>query len=138
VITGEASESQKNPNDLFLRLQTDYVHATDLDTGDPLPRITPWRYSVSLNYESEKWNASIEGQRVEAQDRVTPFETTTPGYTFLNVSVGYKFLIGKTYNYVYVRGTNLTNEEARNHLSFLKEVMPLPGRGVTAGFRTTF
>ena len=103
MITGEKSESQKNPNDLYLRLQTDYVHATDLDTGDPLPRITPLRYSASLNYEGEKWNASIEGQRVDEQDRVAPFETATPGYTFLNASVGYKFQAGPTYNYVYLR-----------------------------------
>jgi iron complex outermembrane recepter protein len=134
----ETSASEKNPNDFFLRLQADYVHATDLDTSEPLPRITPMRYSASLNYESEKWNASIEGQRVEAQDRVARFETTTPGYTFLNASIGYKFRTGPTYNYIYVKGTNLTNEEARDHLSFLKEVLPLAGRGVAVGFRTTF
>jgi iron complex outermembrane receptor protein len=138
VTKDENAAAQKNPNDLFLRLQADYVHATDLDTGEPLPRITPMRYSASLNYESEKWNASIEGQRVEAQDRVAPFETTTPGYTFLNASLGYKFRTGPTHSYVYVRGTNLTNEEARDHLSFLKEVLPLAGRGVAVGFRTTF
>ncbi len=138
VVSGERPEPQTNPNDLYLRLQSDYVHATDLDLGEPLPRITPLRYSASLNYESEKWNASIEGQRVDAQDRVAPFETTTPGYTFLNASLGYKFRVGPTYNYVYVRGTNLTNEEARDHLSFLKEVLPLAGRSITVGLRTTF
>jgi iron complex outermembrane receptor protein len=139
VITkNESSTSEKNPNDLFLRVQADYVHASDLDTGDPLPRITPLRFTASLNYESEKWNASIEGQRVEQQDRVAPFETSTPGYTFLNASLGYKFRAGPTYNYLYVKGTNLTNEEARDHLSFLKEVLPLAGRGVTVGFRTAF
>ena len=139
VITkNETSTSEKNPNDFFLRVQADYVHATDVDTGEPLPRITPMRYSVSLNYESEKWNANIEGQRVDAQDRIAPFETSTPGYTFLNASIGYKFRAGPTYNYLYVKGTNLTNEEARDHLSFLKEVLPLAGRGVAVGFRTAF
>ena len=43
------------------------------------------------------------------------------------MSLGYKFQWGRTYNYLYVRGTNLTDEEARDHLSFLKEVLPLPG-----------
>lgn len=138
IAKDQTSEAQKNPNDLFLRLQADYVHATDLDTGNPLPRITPARFTASLNYESEKWNATIEGQRVSEQDRVAPFETSTPGYTFLNASVGYKFRAGPAYNYLYVKGTNLTNEEARDHLSFLKEVLPLAGRGVVVGFRTTF
>jgi iron complex outermembrane receptor protein len=138
VITGGEETAQTNPNDLYLRIQADYVHAEDDDTGEPLPRITPFRYGASLNYESEHWTASIEGQRVNDQNRVAQFETTTPGYTFLNVSVGYKFQWGRVYNYLYVRGTNLTNEEGRDHLSFLKEVLPLPGRGVVVGLRTTF
>ena len=32
---------------------------------------------------------------------------------------------------VLLRGTNLTNEEARNNVSFLKDVAPLPGRDVS-------
>jgi len=79
---------------------------------------TPLRYSASLNYESEHWTASIEGQRVSRPYRHAEFETSTPGYTFLNVSLGYKFRWGPTYNFVYLRGTNLTDEEARDHLSF--------------------
>jgi iron complex outermembrane receptor protein len=138
VITGNSGEPGKNPNDLFLRVQADYVRAEDVDSEEPLPRITPFRYSASLNYESEHWVGSIEGQRVSRQNRTAEFETATPGYTFLNASVGYKFRVGPTYNYIFVRGTNLTNEEARDHLSFLKEVLPLAGRGVIVGVRTTF
>jgi iron complex outermembrane receptor protein len=137
VVTGNTGEPQKNPNDLFLRIQADYVRAESAD-GEPLPRITPFRYGASLNYESEHWSASVEGQRVNRQNRTAEFETSTSGYTFLNVSLGYKFQWGKTYNYVYLRGLNLTDEEARNHVSFLKEVMPLPGRGVVIGARTSF
>jgi iron complex outermembrane recepter protein len=137
VITGGEQIVEKNPNDLFLRLQADYVHAED-SSGAPLPRITPFRYGVSLNYESEHWTASIEGWLVDSQNRVAQFETTTPNYTFFNVSAGYKFQCWRTYNYLYVRATNLLDAEARDHLSFLKEVFPLPGRGVVVGLRTTF
>ncbi|HJT80943.1 MAG TPA: TonB-dependent receptor [Chthoniobacterales bacterium] len=138
VVTKGEQIAQKNPNDLFLRLQADYVYAEDADTSEPLPRITPLRYSASLNYESEHWSASIEGRRVSRQNRTAEFETSTPGYTFLNVNLGYKFQWKRTYNYLYVRGVNLLDAEARDHLSFLKEVLPLPGRGVVVGFRTTF
>jgi iron complex outermembrane receptor protein len=137
VITKGEETTEKNPNDLYLRIQGDYVHAED-SSGEPLPRITPFRYGISLNYESEHWTASIEGQRVDSQNSVAEFETTTPGYTFLNASIGYKFQWGRTYNYLYARGTNLLDAEARDHLSFLKEVLPLPGRGVVVGLRTTF
>jgi iron complex outermembrane receptor protein len=138
VITGAGSESEPNPNDLFLRLQSDYVHAEDSDTGEPLARITPLRYSASLNYVSPTWSASIEGQRVNRQYRTAPFETSTPGYTFLNASISRRLRIGPTYIDAYLRGTNLTNEEARDHLSFLKEVLPLEGRSIIVGLRTTF
>jgi iron complex outermembrane receptor protein len=137
VITKGEETTEKNPNDLYLRIQADYVRAED-SSGEPLPRITPFRYGISLNYESEHWFASIEGWRVDAQNRVAEFETPTPGYTFLNASIGYKFQWWRTYNYLYVRGTNLLDAEARDHLSFLKEVLPLPGRGVVVGLRTTF
>jgi iron complex outermembrane receptor protein len=137
VITGGEQIVEKNPNDLFLRLQADYVHAED-SSGEPLPRITPFRWGVSLNYDSEHWTASIEGWLVDSQNRVAQFETTTPNYTFFNVSAGYKFQAWRTYNYLYVRATNLLDAEGRDHLSFLKEVLPLPGRGVVVGLRTTF
>ena len=137
VIMGGEETAQKNPNDLYLRLQADYVHAED-SSGEPLPRITPFRWGVSLNYESEHWTASIEGWLVDSQNRVAEFETTTPNYTFFNVSAGYKFQAWRTYNYLYVRATNLLDAEGRDHLSFLKEVLPLPGRGVVVGLRSTF
>ncbi|MEO5722038.1 MAG: TonB-dependent receptor [Chthoniobacterales bacterium] len=138
MITGEVEEPGKNPHDLFLDLRGDYVRAEDLDLNEPLPRITPMRSSVSLNYRNEKWEAKIDGQRVSRQNRVAQFETPTDGYTFLNASVGYNFRIGSALANLYVRGTNLTNEEARDHLSFLKEVLPLAGRSVLVGLRTTF
>ncbi len=138
MITGASAEPRKNPHDLFLDLRVDYVRAQDLDLDEPLPRITPLRYSASLNYRSEKWEAKIEGQRVSGQDRVAQFETPTDGYTFLNANIGYNFRVGPAFVNLYVRGTNLTNEEARDHLSFLKEALPLAGRSVLVGLRTTF
>ncbi len=138
VVMGQTPSDERNPNDLYLRLQSDYVHAEENGTGQPLPRITPFRYSASLNYEGENWSASVEGQRVSRQNRVAQFETATPSYTFLNASLGYKFRVGRTINDLYLRGVNLTNEEARDHTSFLKEVLPLAGRGVILGLHTSF
>ena len=74
-------------------------------------RASPLRYSASLNYESEHWTASIEGWRVDSQDRVAQFETTTPGYTFLNVSLGYKFQWGAP-TIIFTSRNNLTDEGA--------------------------
>jgi iron complex outermembrane recepter protein len=39
---------------------------------------------------------------------------------------------------VFVRGTNLTNELAFNHASFIKNASPLRGRNVVVGLRAMF
>ena len=39
---------------------------------------------------------------------------------------------------LYLKGVNLTNAEAREHTSFLKDRAPLSGRGFVAGIKMTF
>lgn len=39
---------------------------------------------------------------------------------------------------LFIDGHNLTNEEAREHTSFLKDIAPLPGRSIRAGFAYEF
>lgn len=139
VVAGDgAREPESNPNDLFLELKADYVHAADRDTGAALPRITPLRVGIALGYASEHWVGKIEGVRVNHQDATAQFETSTAGYTLLNASVSYQFRLGPQTYELFLRGTNLTNEEARNHESFLKDVLPLPGRNIVGGMRVTF
>ncbi len=65
---------------------------------------------------------------MDAQDRVAPFETVTPGYTMVNAAVGYRFLLAPVIADVLVLGTNLIDVEARNNASFTKDFAPLTGR----------
>jgi iron complex outermembrane receptor protein len=39
---------------------------------------------------------------------------------------------------VFMDGTNLLDEEARPHTSFLKDLAPRPGRGIAFGVRAFF
>ena len=143
-ITGERTEQVFNPNDLYFEMKADYVHAEDRDSGASLPRITPLRVGLGLGYTSENLNLKIEGVRVNHQFRTAQFETSTPGYNLLNASASYRLPVRLGHGLkpvtteIFVRGTNLTNEEARNHQSFLKEVLPLPGRSVLGGVRLSF
>jgi iron complex outermembrane receptor protein len=52
--------------------------------------------------------------------------------------VNYEFKIAKTTCDVFVKGMNLTNEQAREHTSFLKDQLPLPGRGLVVGMQMKF
>jgi iron complex outermembrane receptor protein len=39
---------------------------------------------------------------------------------------------------LFARGVNLLNEEARNHVSVLKDIAPLGGRSLQIGMRAQF
>ena len=56
----------------------------------------------------------------------------------LNANVSYRLPIGRTEMTFYAKGVNLTNQEAREHTSFLKDIAPLGGRGVVCGMKLTF
>jgi iron complex outermembrane receptor protein len=126
------------PNHLDLELGADFVRGELRSTGEPLPRIPPRRYRLGLHYHGERWKGQIEGLRAEEQDRISAFELPTEGYTLVNASVGYRFFAGPSIVDVLLRGTNLTDEEARNHVSFLKDLVPLPGRDVSLALRVSF
>jgi iron complex outermembrane receptor protein len=121
------------------RFYGDVVHASLADGGGDLPRIAPSRFGSELRWENGGWRASLNAIRVDKQDRVAAFETATPGYTMVDAHVAWHF---DTHNEnafeVFIDGTNLLDEEAHAHTSFLKDVAPLPGRGFAFGVRTFF
>jgi iron complex outermembrane receptor protein len=80
----------------------------------------------------------VEVRWVDEQDRLADNETPTDGHTLLNASLSYRLYAGATATDLVLRGTNLTDEEARNHVSFLKDQVPLPGRDVSLTVRVAF
>jgi iron complex outermembrane receptor protein len=128
----------REPHHLELELTADRVRAEERGSGQPLPRITPGREGVGIRYQGKGFWGLLEARWTEEQDRVAAFETGTPGYTWINASVGYRLLTGRRVHDFVLRGLNLTDELARNHLSPLKEVVPLAGRDVSFSYRLTF
>jgi iron complex outermembrane receptor protein len=128
----------KEPHHLDLEVSGDYVRAELTDSNEPLPRIPPFRYGVGLHYRGDRPWARVELRGVAEQDRISEFETSTDGYTFLNASLGYRVFAGRSVVDFILRGTNLTDEEGRVHTSYLKELVPLPGRDVRLSVRMTF
>jgi iron complex outermembrane receptor protein len=137
---GDAADdsSRKVMQGVHLDLRTDYVRALDQSTDRSLPRITPLRTQAALVHDWNGLQSRFETQYVARQNLTAENETRTASYTLLNASVSYQFKAGPTNFEAYVRGTNLTNRDARVHTSFLKDVAPLPGRGVLVGLRADF
>jgi iron complex outermembrane receptor protein len=120
-------------------LQPDYVWARDRDTHDYVPRIPPLRIKVGTNFFDERYaRARFEVQHVFAQDKTAPNETSTDAYTMLNMYVSKDVTVSKQPVELFLRGTNLLSEKARNHVSFIKDVAPLPGASAMAGIRVNF
>lgn len=123
---------------VHLNLMADSVHAQQTTEHQPLPRIPPLRVGLGLAWEHGPWKAGAELRRVTRQSRISPTETETPGYTLLGADLSYTVTAtGIVYEF-FARGTNLTNEDARVHTSFLKDFAPLPGRSLTVGVRALF
>jgi iron complex outermembrane receptor protein len=85
------------------------------------------------------WTTNLSATYVMRQNRVAELETTTPGYTLVNVEATY--LIKKIRSNgikIFLQGKNLLNEDMRVHTSFLKDFAPLAGRALVAGLRGDF
>lgn len=122
---------------LDTELTADWVRA-ELANGEPLPRIPPLRFALGLHYHTADWHLFVEARRVEEQDRVAAEELPTPGYTMLGAGASYRMFLGDRFLDVVLRLANLTDEEARNHVSFLKDEVPLPGRDVSLAVKLSF
>jgi iron complex outermembrane recepter protein len=90
------------------------------------------RIGGELTLERGALSSGLSVTWYDKQDKLGPEELPTDGYTLVNVDVSYKLPHSV---FVYLRGENLLDEDARRHTSPLKDVAPLPGRGVGAGVR---
>ena len=126
------------PGEIDLRLFTDYVRGK-LDNGGNVPRLTPLRFGVEFNHRTGPWTSNISATRVMRQNHVAELESSTPGYTLVNVEVSYRIKQTRSNGIkIFLQGRNLLNEEMRVHTSFLKDFAPLPGRALVAGLRGEF
>lgn len=123
---------------LDLLVHASYVRADDRSSGQPLPRIAPWRYGAGVEYRYDRVSARLDATVHDDQDRVAPGERPTDGYTMLNAALTYRLPAKGMRLEAFLRGINLLDEEARNHVSFLKDIAPLGRRSAQLGLRGQF
>ena len=128
----------RGESEVDLRVFADYVNG-ELGTGENLPRMPPLRYGSRIQYHDERILLGFEVTRYDAQDSIAPIETPTEGYTMINADLNWTVATpGGAAFEIFVIGTNLADEDARKHTSFVKDTVPLPGRNISAGFRSHF
>ncbi len=127
---------QDGDRKLSLEGAADYVHA-QTDFG-PAARIPPYSVTGRLAWTSTRFDASAEVRHVGEQDRVAnEFELPTDDYTLVNASVAVRPFAQQNVT-LFAEARNLTDEEAREHVSFLKDIAPLPGRNLRVGVAYRF
>ena len=101
----------------------------ELSDGSDVPRIAPARNIYSVSYSGNTIGASLRLKDVEKQTRVATGGTATDGYQMLDFKLTKSFgFAEKPSRSVSIFGNNLLDEVARNHTSFVKDEVPLPGR----------
>jgi iron complex outermembrane receptor protein len=126
---------------LRLVLMADYVRGHNEGDDEPLPRMPPLRFGSRLEWSDARFSAGLEIRHATAQDRVKPAplpELTAGSYTLVNADASWNIPLDGPELTLFLRATNLLNEEARVSTSFRKDVAPLPGRGLSVGVRCEF
>lgn len=109
-----------------------------LQTSRPAPRIPALRLLGGVEAQSEKIDARLELEWVDGQNRIAPFETSTPGYELVNASIAVRPW-GKDKDVsLLLSANNIFDVVARRHASFLKDYAPLAGRDLRVTVRFGF
>jgi iron complex outermembrane receptor protein len=116
----------------------DFVRASNTDTSEALPRISPGRIGAALHGLESGWTWRLDATYHFAQNHTAPDETRTAGFTMVGASLAHPIKFAQLDGQFTLRVINLLDQEARNASSFIKDAMPLPGRGIEAGLRLNF
>ena len=124
--------------EMTLSFGRDVVNAQFTD-GNNVPRINPTRNVYSLSYTQNDLVFKLDLKDVEKQNDIGEGETATAGYQMLDTRLTKTFdLSGKSKLKVTLFGRNLLDEAARNHSSFVKNEVPLPGKNYGIKFNLAF
>lgn len=116
----------------------DFVRASNRDTSEALPRISPGRIGAALHGLESGWSWRLDATYHLAQNHTAPDETRTAGFTMVGASLAHPIKFAQLDGQFTLRVINLLDQEARNASSFIKDVLPMPGRGIEAGLRLNF
>ena len=118
----------------------DGVRGDNRDTGEPLPRIAPYRVSAGVEAAQGPWQLGAGVRYAAEQDRVPSTDVATPSYTMLNLWLTWKSRLALAETTWFARADNLTDELAFSSSSIgtIRGLAPLPGRSATAGLRIAF
>ena len=111
----------------------------EFSSGGNIPRLNPARNIFKLKYFKDDMSIGLNFKDVEQQNDIGANEITTSGYQMFNANLTKSINLGNEGELTLTFfGNNLLDESARNHSSFVKSQVPLPGRNYGLKFNFKF
>ena len=108
------------------------------DGGGAIARMPPAMLTLGLEAKSPQMRVRAEVQSIAEQTRTATFETKTEASTALNALWSWRPVQSNDRIELSFEGRNLTNEDIREHTSFLKDYLPKPGRSIRVSLKGSF
>jgi len=137
-ISGLTPLMQNGSTTYSLKTSFDYVRARATGGRGDLARITPMRLNTGFQLSKSRWLSDLDFRYVFKQDKISQGESITPSYLLVDFAIHYDVLFGGSGLTVYGKLNNLFDQEARNHVSTIKDIAPLAGRSAVVGIQGTF
>ena len=119
---------------LAVLIGKDFVDGIFTD-GTNIPRITPSRNIYSFTYSQNDMSIDLSVKDVKRQTDVAAGESQTAGFELIDLLVSKSFSLNSENDFTLsFFGSNLTDEIARNHTSYVKNEVPLAGRNLGIRF----
>jgi len=116
----------------------DLIMARNRTLDDDLPRIAPWRIGAGIDTEYGAFACGIRMTHVGKQQNTAQNESPTGSYTLLDAYASYTWETEQRAIEWFIKGSNLTDELALVHTSFLRDTAPLPGASLETGLTVFF
>jgi len=145
VIQGYELSVSRNYNigngDLLVKFSRDDISGI-FDNNTYIPRITPAKNVLSLKYENQKNDAyHLDFIYTESQGDMSSIETKTNSHVDLDIGYTKKIIFDSHKDLIInIYGNNILNNTIRNHSSFVKNEVPMPGAnfGIDVSLGYTF
>ncbi len=112
---------------LVVRATGDFVHARFND-GNIIPRIPAASANLGIDYKTSLFDIEGDvrfvGKKTKTAENILP----TDGYTSFDLSLTWRPMGDESDLDVRLQAQNITNADRRQHSSFLKDLIPMPGR----------
>ena len=107
--------------------------------GGSIPRLNPARNIFKFKYSQDDMSLGLSFKSVDKQNDIGVNETVTDAYQMLNAKLTRTLDLGNQGELTLsLFGNNMLDEAARNHASFVKNEVHLPGRNYGLRFNLRF